>query len=148
MNTIPNQNNPEHLTNIVVVALIVRDGKLFIAKRADTKASWPGRFELVGGHVDPGEALETALLREVKEELNVDVTIDRIIDAFTYESEDTFKVEICYLCHLEDGIEPQLNPDDHSEHRWIGRDEVDLFEKDDEEVQVAKKMFSILGGEQ
>jgi len=139
----------EHLTNIVVCALIERDGKLFVAKRADTKASWPGRYEIVGGHVDPGESLEEALRRELREEIGVEVEIGRIVDAFTYHSgdENVFKVEICYLCHLPKGIEPTLNPEDHSEARWITEEELPLTEKEDEETEAIRKAFNILKGE-
>src|SRR5690606_12802812 len=120
-----------HNTNIVVVAVLRRGAKLFIAKRADTKQTWPGQFELIGGHVDPGETPEDALRREVREEIGVEVTIGKIVGAFTYESEDTFKVEICYLCELADeSIEPILIPEDHSESAWIGRDELSRFDKE------------------
>lgn len=44
-----------HETNIVVVAILHRDGKVFIAKRAASKKTFPDRFELIGGHVDSGE---------------------------------------------------------------------------------------------
>ena len=136
-----------HLTNIVVVGLIERAGKLFIAKRAASKATWPNRYELIGGHVDPGETLESALLREIDEEIHVTVSVDRIIEAFTYESENTFKVEICYLCHLSSDQEPVLNPFDHSESKWIDKSEIGLFEKEDQETEVLRKTFTIIEGE-
>jgi len=75
------------------------------------------------------------------------VKVGQIIDAFTYDSEDMFKVEICYLCELADpAIEPTLNPTDHSEARWIGPDEIHLLEKEDEEIEVLRKAFNILEG--
>ncbi len=137
----------EHLTNIVVVGIIVRDGKVFIARRAKTKTTFPDRFELLGGHVDPGEQPVAALKREIREELAVNVHAGRLVDAFTYESEGMFKVELCYLCTLDTGAEPTLHPEDHSESRWIGPGEIDLFEKEDEETAAVRKVFKILEGE-
>lgn len=134
-----------HNTNIVVVALLRRGNKLFIAKRADTKQTWPGRYELIGGHVDPGETLEDALKREVREEINVEVTVGQIVGAFTYESEATFKVEICYLCELADvSAEPVINPDDHSEGQWIDSSQLATFGKEDEETDMLAKAFAII----
>jgi len=134
-----------HDTNIVVVALLRRGNQLFIAKRADTKQTWPGQFELIGGHVDPGETLEDALRREVREEIGVEITIGQIVGAFTYESEDTFKVEICYLCELADAsAEPVINPEDHSEGRWISRDQTGMLEKVDNETDMITKAFEII----
>ncbi len=137
----------EHLTNIVVCGLIARDGKIFVPRRAQTKATFPGTFELVGGHADPGEQPVAALEREIREELGVEVEVGMLIDAFTYTSESTFKIEICYLCTLKDPtVEPVLNAADHSEARWIGPDEIALFEKDDEETAVLRKAFKVLKG--
>lgn len=139
----------EHLTNIVVCALIEHGGKLFVAKRANTKTSWPGRYEIIGGHLDPGESLEDGLRREIMEEVGAGIEIGQIVDAFTYQSQDegVFKVEICYLCHFPEGVEPTLNPEDHSEFRWITEEELPLIKKDDEETEAIRKAFKILKGE-
>lgn len=137
----------DHLTNIVVVAVLHRNGKIFIAKRADSKVTWPGCFELVGGHVDPGEKLEDALRREVREEIGVEIIVGPIVDAFTYQSEDTFKVEIGYLCQLaQETDEPAINPEDHSEAKWIDEAAVSEMEKDDDEVIMIRKAFKQLQG--
>ena len=138
----------EHLSNIVVCGLIVRDGKIFVAKRADHKTAFPGQYELIGGHVDPDEQLEVALRREIREELGVEVVVDAPIGAFTYSSEGVFKIEICYLCHPEDpATEPTLNPADHSEAKWIGAGDIALLEKEDEETEILRTAFEILEGE-
>jgi len=138
----------EHLTNVVVVALIHdQQGRIFMARRAATKTTFPDQFELVGGHIDPGEQPVEALKREIKEEIGVDIIIKRIVDAFTYESEGMFKVEICYLCTLANpAVQPVLNPADHSEAKWITADEISLIEKEDEETEVLRKAFKILEG--
>jgi len=137
----------EHLSNIVVCGLIARDGKIFVAKRAATKLTFPGSYELIGGHVDPGEQPVAALEREIMEELGVRVKVGQVVDVFTYESEGMFKVEICYLCSLEDPTaEPTLNPADHSEARWITVDEIPQLQKEDEEVEVLQKAFNIIKG--
>lgn len=138
----------EHLTNIVVVALIHRDNKIFIARRAAHKSTFPGQFECVGGHLDPGETLEEGLRREVREEIGAEIEVGPLIDAFTYTSEDTFKAELVYLCELVEDQEPVLNPDDHSEFLWLNSSEIDKFEKDDEETAAIRKAFTILEGEE
>ncbi|HSX31505.1 MAG TPA: NUDIX domain-containing protein [Candidatus Saccharimonadales bacterium] len=136
----------KRLTNIVVCAIIERDGKIFLAKRADTKATLPGNYEILGGHLDPGEDLEVALKREVREEIGVEVEVVCITHAFTYESEGVFKVEICYLCRLLPGNEPMLNPEDHSESKWIDETEVGLIADNDPEAVAVHKAFNILKG--
>ncbi len=135
----------EHQTNMVIVGFIVRDEKIFIAKRSKTKKTFPDKYELVGGHIDDGEQPEAALVREVHEELGISVTVGQPVGSFTYYSEDQFKIEVAYICYPTDDSEPTLNPADHSGSRWIGRDEIGLFEKEDEETDLLRKAFEIIG---
>ncbi len=138
----------EHLTNIVVVAIIHDEqNRILVARRAATQTTWPNRFELVGGHLDPGEMLEDGLQREIREEIGCEISVGPLLDAFTYHSEDIFKVELLYFCQLAPGQVPKLNPDDHSEFLWITSDEIDRLEKDDEEIAALRKAFMVLEGE-
>lgn len=135
----------EHQTNMIVVGFIVRNGKIFIAKRSKTKTVFPDQFELVGGHIELGESPEQALSREIKEELQLDVRVGELVGAFTTYMGDEFKIEIGYICTPKTDTEPTLNPADHSESRWIGQDEIDKFEKEDEETTMLRKAFEIIG---
>jgi 8-oxo-dGTP diphosphatase len=56
---------------VSAVALIDPDGRVLLAQRPEGK-SLAGLWEFPGGKVDPGESPETALIRELKEELDID----------------------------------------------------------------------------
>lgn len=59
----------------VYVALINRDGAIYIQHRSPAKRLWPGRKTIsVSGHVDPGETFEQAAVREVGEELGIELS--------------------------------------------------------------------------
>jgi len=49
-------------------------GAVLVQQRALTKAIWPGRWALLGGHVDAGETAEASLLREFREEYGIDAS--------------------------------------------------------------------------
>lgn len=136
----------EHTTNIVVVALIHEGNKIAIFRRAATKAFHPSMFECVGGHLEPDETPEEGLQREIMEEIGCKIHVEKLIDAFTYRDNEAFKVELSYLCVLESGEIPKLNQNDHSEMLWIRADEIDKFEKDDEETNALRKAFKLLQG--
>jgi len=56
---------------VSAVALIDADGRVLLAQRPEGK-SLPGLWEFPGGKVEPGESPEAALIRELKEELDID----------------------------------------------------------------------------
>ena len=58
----------------VVAAVICRDGKILITRRLDS-AHLPGLWEFPGGKVEPGETLKAALMREIREELGLNVIV-------------------------------------------------------------------------
>ncbi|TCU43205.1 ADP-ribose pyrophosphatase YjhB (NUDIX family) [Curtobacterium sp. PhB146] len=86
-----------------VTAVIRDDDRLLLARQRDS-----GRWSLIGGGIEPGEDPSTALLREVREELGVDIDIIRIIGAYggatleyVYPNGDQVGyVTVVYLCSL------------------------------------------------
>ncbi|QSX79592.1 NUDIX domain-containing protein [Agrilutibacter solisilvae] len=54
-----------------VGALLVRDGRVLLGRRAPNRAWLPDAWDLFGGHIEPGESPEAALHRELAEELGV-----------------------------------------------------------------------------
>jgi 8-oxo-dGTP diphosphatase len=133
---------------ITACAFLYRDGKLFIAKRADTKKFLPGKYELVGGHIEFGETIEYGLRREVLEELGIEIIVENPYHAFTYLSKNGQKhsVEIDYLSRLADLDQKiKLNPEDHSDYRWIGENEINQFFEDGDAEKIAvQKGFKLL----
>ena len=65
------------------VYLIIKNNKneILFQRRQGTKL-WPGFLALPAGHIDEGENVYDALVREAKEELNITISIENIIDTF------------------------------------------------------------------
>jgi len=138
----------DHNTNLLAVGCIVRDGKIFMAKRAKTKKMFPDRYELLGGHLEPGEQPWEALIREVREEVGIDIIVGQPVHVFTEQIGEVFYMEAVYLCTLKNPTdEPTLDPAEHSESRWIDEGELDSLEKDDEEIVALHKAFQLIKGE-
>lgn len=72
----------EYVFGLAVRALITdSDGKILILKRSVDSKTNPGKWELPGGKVDQGEPFDQALLREVKEETGLLITMDNVVGA-------------------------------------------------------------------
>lgn len=133
---------------ITACAFIHKDGKLFVARRASTKTFLPGKYELVGGHVEFNETMVEGLKREVKEELNLEINIGEPFYVFTYtcKNDTEHTIEVDYFASFTNPIQQiELNPSDHSEFHWISPEEVSrFFEENDEECKAVKRGFEIL----
>ena len=89
---------------VVAVALIDADGRVLIAQRPEGK-QLAGLWEFPGGKVDPGERPEAALIRELKEELDITVA-GACLAPFVFASHayDSFHLLMpLYLCRRWDG---------------------------------------------
>jgi len=138
--------------------------KVFLPKRADTKKFLPGLYELPGGHVDFGEEPVDGLKREIKEELDMAITVGDIIDAFTYQNtvKGSHTIEVIYFAKFVEPIEQvTIQPEDHSRYDWFTEAEVKAHKAEmipvaqavhsegaqDAEYQAILKGFQLLGGQ-
>ena len=95
----------------VVAALIKESDKVIICQRKDNDA-YGLLWEFPGGTVKEGEALEDAIKREIKEELDIIIKPYRFIDKFTDENEDLRTIVHLFLCKIESGILKPLDCQD------------------------------------
>jgi 8-oxo-dGTP diphosphatase len=94
---------------VVACALVDPDGRVLLAKRPAGKPL-AGLWEFPGGKVEPGETPEAALIRELKEELDIEVTGKCLAPlSFTSHSYPEFHLLMpLYVCRRWDGdIAPQ-----------------------------------------
>ena len=111
--------------NTIVVGIIKRaDGKLLITKRKKDQLLG-GLWEFPGGKVEPKESLETALIREIKEEVNLDISINGFLCKVNH-AYSHFKITMhAYECEVEDASSISCNSADTFE--WISAESLDNF---------------------
>lgn len=116
----------------VVAALIVHDGKIFATQRG--YGEWRGWWEYPGGKEEPGEAPEDALVREIREELATEISVDRYVTTVEWDY-PTFHLSMrCYQCSVVSGSLALLEHEEAAsldrEHlhsvKWLPTDEAIL----------------------
>ncbi|BDG35825.1 NUDIX domain-containing protein [Saccharococcus caldoxylosilyticus] len=111
---------------VVVKGLILYEGKVLIVQRAKDDEIGGGTWELVGGKVEFGEDLETALVREIKEEVGLDVTVEKILYAITFKTDPTRQVVILtYLCRSNN--RDVVLSKEHIDYRWSTKEQLRLL---------------------
>lgn len=110
----------------IVVALngiIVYEGKALIVQRASDDDIGAGTWECVGGKLEFGEDLGTALKREIKEEAGLDVDVDQVLYATTFKTSSTRQVVILtYLCRSSRREVTLYN--EHSDYLWAAKEQL------------------------
>lgn len=112
------------MKTIRVVAAVIRSGnKIFATQRGygDYKDGW----EFPGGKIEPGETPEDALVREICEELAVDVSVGELISTIEYDYPAFHLSMDCFWCSVQSG---EIVLREHEAARWLTRTELDSVE--------------------
>ena len=100
----------------VSAAIFIRDGKIFAAKRGDSKYPYVAhKYEFVGGKKEDGETCEAALIRECREELDIEITIDRPFMTLRHDYPD-FSI---YLHTFLATMKGEPEQKEHEELCWL-----------------------------
>ena len=107
---------------IKVVAAIIHDaeGRIFATQRG--YGEWEGWWEFPGGKMESGEEREEALRREIWEELETRIAIERLVTTVEYDYPKFHLTMHCFWCHVEQGA---LTLKEHEAARWLGKEELD-----------------------
>ena len=109
------------MKTINVVAAIIRDGdQIFATQRG--YGDWKDYWECPGGKIELEETPEDALVREIREELGAEISIDSYLTTVDYNYPKFHLNMRCYLCHV---IHGELTLKEHEAARWLSKDELD-----------------------
>ena len=131
------------MKTVEVVAAIIRQGdKIFATQRG--YGPWKDWWEFPGGKVEAGETPQEALVREIREELEVSVSIDSYLTTVEYDYPEFHLTMHCYMCSLAgapavsggsgvpdcsviSGVSGVATPHllEHEAARWLGAAELD-----------------------
>ncbi|VAW15458.1 5-methyl-dCTP pyrophosphohydrolase [hydrothermal vent metagenome] len=106
-----------HLVLVVATALVDSDGRVLIARRPQGKAM-AGLWEFPGGKMEPGERPEETAIRELQEELSIDVT-EACLAPLTFASHAYEEFDLLmplFVCRRWSGL---VSPAEGQEIAWV-----------------------------
>ena len=110
------------MNQIEVVAAIIHDtqSRIFATQRG--YGEWKDYWEFPGGKMEPGESPEEALRREIWEELETRIVVERFVQTVEYDYPKFHLTMHCYWCHIESG---SLTLKEHEAAKWLSVDQLD-----------------------
>ena len=101
----------------VVAAIIVDSGNVFATQRGygEFKDGW----EFPGGKIEEGETPQEALVREIKEELDTEITVGKLLDTVEYDYPNFHLSMDCFICEVKTG---DLVLKEHEASKWLTKE--------------------------
>ena len=125
---------------IEVVGAIICDGDRYLVGQRAAHKTQGGLWEFMGGKIEPGETPEQALARECREELDLEIENERIIDSVVHEyPEKTIRLTLIY-CTPRPGSVPRAN--EHQAIRWVTTDEMREMDFAPADKELIQKLFA------
>ena len=104
----------------VVAAIIIEKEKVFATQRGygEFKDGW----EFPGGKIELGETPETAIVREIKEELDTEIEVVKLLDTVEYDYPQFHLSMDCFICKIKSG---DLVLKEHEAAKWLTKENLD-----------------------
>ena len=122
----------------VVAAIIKKEDKISITRRSD--GEFKDMWEFPGGKIEAGESKEDALIREIKEELELDINNLEYLATVDYDYPNFHLTMHCFICEICGG---SLNLNAHNDAKWALLEELESQDWVPADVEVVEKLLGV-----
>jgi 8-oxo-dGTP diphosphatase len=121
---------------IVVCAIITIDNKILVVQRNRTM-TLPLKWEFPGGKIEPNETEEECITREIKEELNIEITLLKKLESSIYKY-PTITIELIpFLANYEKGT---INLKEHIQYKLLKKEELSSLDWAEADLPIVKEL--------
>jgi 8-oxo-dGTP diphosphatase len=124
---------------IEVSCAVIMDGDLVLVTQRSELMPHPLKWEFPGGKLLPGETPEATIIREIREEIGVEISVIQLLPSVKHIYSDAAIKLIPFVCSIRLG---KIHLSEHRTHRWVHRselEELDWLEADVEVLALLKK---------
>ena len=123
----------------VTCAIILKENKILVTQRSE-KMSLPLKWEFPGGKIEKNETEENCLLREIREELNLEIKILKRLESqcFNYET-----VSIRLIPFIAKFVHGEIVLTEHKSYQWLNKEELKSLDWASADIPVLEEFLKL-----
>ena len=106
----------------LILDQVKNEDKILATKRG--YGEFINMWEFPGGKIESGETKEQALVREIKEELNIEINVDKFALDIEYQYPNFYLFMSCFMCSIKEGSIELL---EHNDGKWITKEDLNTL---------------------
>lgn len=125
----------------VTAAVIVNDGKILCVQRNENKYNYISKkWEFPGGKVEENEKIEETIVREIREELNLEIKVNSFFMQVNHSYPDFNLIMDTFICEIMDGI---LKLNEHIDSCWLLKEELNTLDWAGADIPIVHKLMNV-----
>jgi 8-oxo-dGTP diphosphatase len=123
----------------VICAIILKEEKILVTQRSE-KMKLPLKWEFPGGKLESGESEEECILREIKEELNINIEIIGKLSCSVFDY-GSFNVNL--IPFISNYISGEIALSEHKDFKWMKKSELSSLDWAEADLPILKEFLSL-----
>ena len=129
----------KHL-EVVAAIIIDNDKKILCMQRGPSKYEYiSNKYEFPGGKIEKNESNVNALKREIKEELNIDITVENEFLTVEHSYPDFMITMHTYICKT---LDKQRSLNAHIDYLWLDKFDLEILDWAEADIPIVKKLIN------
>jgi 8-oxo-dGTP diphosphatase len=125
----------------VTAAVIVNDGKILCVQRNENKYNYISKkWEFPGGKVEENEKIEETIVREIREELNLEIKVNSFFMQVNHSYPDFNLIMDTFICEIIGGI---LTLNEHIDSSWLLKEELNALDWAEADIPIVHKLMNV-----
>ncbi len=125
----------------VTCAIIEDNNKVLVTQRSE-KMVLPLKWEFPGGKIEKGETAEACMIREIREELHINIKITKQLNTNTHQYSETKTIKLIpFICELISG---EIKLTEHASFLWLSKNELVTLDWAEADIPILNEYLKII----
>lgn len=134
------KSNLQKIINVTCAIIVSQNKKILVTQRS-ASMSLPLKWEFPGGKIEKEESPEQTIIREIKEELNIEISMSNKLPSVTHHYENFSIILIPFICKIEHA---EIKLSEHQAFRWLSANNLLDLDWAEADVPVAQYYLQTL----